>query len=138
MYGKAPYYIQLNLKNPDCLALTQSYDEIMRNILKQKGKNSNLSKYITFGEIEKEKTHNMLTITFNLCVSLKIDVQLAIELTDELFLLVKTQIESFVQTKLFWCLHFKQEELTIEKLPYVISELQMQRQETLRQYIKAL
>ena len=133
MHIRAKNKIQITLKNPEKLALEQNLDEIMKEIQKKRQKNPNLSRNIVFSEILKERTPGMFIIKLNLSVCNSITDEFEIKITDELFLLVKTEIESFVQTKLNWCLNFKQEDLIIEKIPYVSSELQMQQQETLRQ-----
>ena len=86
----------------------------------------------------KENTPFVLIIKLNLSVCNSITDEFEIQITDELFLLVKTEIESFVQKKLNWCLNFKQEDLMIEKIPYVSFELQLHQQETLRQPEKTL
>jgi len=134
MHEQAEFNIQITLQNPEKLALEQNWHEIIKEIQKEKQKNPNLSRNIVFSEILKERTHGVLIIKLNLRVYNSITDEFEIKITDELFLLVKTKIESFVQTKLNWCLNFKQEDLMIEKIPYVSSELQLHQQETLRQH----
>lgn len=133
MHIQAKFDIQITLQNPEKLTLEQNWHEIMKEIQKGRQKNPNLSRNIVFSEILKEKTPSVLIIKLNLSVCDSITDEFEIQITDELFLLVKTEIESFVQKKLNWCLNFKQEDLTIEKLPYVSFELQLHQQETLRQ-----
>jgi len=138
MHVQATFYIQITLKNPETLALEQNLHEIMKEIKKGKQENPNLSRRIVFSKIVEERTNGVLIIKLNLSVCDSMTDEFKIKITDELFLLVKTEIESFVRTKLNWCLNFKQEDLIIEKIPYVSSELQMQQQEALRQQQKAL
>ena len=133
MHIQAISDIQITLQNPGTLGLEQNWHEIMKEIQTVKKKNPNLSRNIVFSEILKKKTPSVLIIKLKLIVCDSITDEFEIKITDELFLLVKTKIESFVKTKLNWYLDFKQEDLMIEKIPYVSSELQLHQQEILRQ-----
>jgi hypothetical protein len=106
MHIQAKFDIQITLQNSDKLALYQNWHEIMKEIQKKRQKNPNLSRNIVFSEILKERTNGVLIIKLNLSVCDSIADEFEIQITDELFLLVKTEIESFVQTKLNWCLNY--------------------------------